>query len=197
MPKCAKKIDAALLLPRFLFVRLARAPPPPLPPYPHPAAQVPMTLVDELVSYLWYVKSGPDSLGYSCPTEIGTGKQFIDRVAPLAIFDNKEDGLDVPLRDSSLGLLGRLVSKGPAKYKHRVSKHPGIVGTMLDILGTKCGRSDASEIAGKVLASVVELEATREEFAESRRRMLVMAQKDSWVEGQLINMIGRSSGLLD
>jgi hypothetical protein len=156
---------------------------------------IPVTFIDVLIPLLFVPKDGPDGYHYENQTEA----VFIGRITPYFVYDNKDSAVDWELRDAALGLLNRMSTKGPVKYRNRIAEKKDIVSTLLDIVSSKIGRSDVIELAGSILTNLCPLKdftSLQAEFQENKSRMIGMCQKCQYCEGLFIGHLGGMLGLL-
>lgn len=154
-------------------------------------AAAPGALVDRLCALLFVPRNNPVD-GYAA--EDPRGEPGVARVQPYPLYDSTDEAADLELRDGALAVLSRLCR--PGAFLRRLSAVPGIVPALLGLLSTKAGRADARDLALELVAALADQGENREEFRESRRRIMCLMEEPG-MEAVLLGQLGGKLGLLE
>eukprot|EP00586_Coscinodiscus_wailesii_P018188 CAMPEP_0172518010 /NCGR_PEP_ID=MMETSP1066-20121228/289796_1 /TAXON_ID=671091 /ORGANISM="Coscinodiscus wailesii, Strain CCMP2513" /LENGTH=515 /DNA_ID=CAMNT_0013300279 /DNA_START=97 /DNA_END=1640 /DNA_ORIENTATION=+ len=146
--------------------------------------RIPNELLSRLVELLYVPRLGPDSLEYIDPTF-----NLVSRVSALKLTGGYDASVDFEARDRALELLEKLSALSP-DIKRRLGSCAGgggSIGTLkifdylLPVLETTVGRSDAPQLAGRVLGHLAMVAENRVGLKYVEMRLVHLAGKDAHV----------------
>ena len=149
-------------------------------------ANMPHSLLRKIVNLLWIPRLGLDSMDYIDPKV-----NIVTRVNTQKFTGGYDSMVDFEIRDRCLDLLEKL-SGHSADMKRRLGEgnlFPRIYDYLLCALSTQVGRSDASQVAGKVLVNLALVPENRQGLMYVQGKLLRLASKDTNIANITYNSI--------